>query len=287
MCGLLLVGLLAPPAQAQRSGQTREQLEGVGVQQNPGGSLPDSLTFYDEQGNRVRLGDYFDGDTPVMMTFNYHRCPMLCRIQLRKFATALSEMSWTAGEAFEVITVDINPEEGPKMARKAQNRYRPALERPEETLDGWHFLTGRKEAIDAITDTVGFNYRRMKGKTQQFAHPTAVVFASGSGTVSRYFTTLNPAPGDMRTALVDASNGTVGSIVDKAFLACAQFNPDTNSYSASAFKVMRYGSILIAGLMGAVLFVFWRRERNDLATAEEEGLDALLDEDKTGASPAS
>jgi protein SCO1/2 len=275
---LFWTGSLAPPAHAQRANRTPEQLENVGVDQKLGTTIPKDLSFQNEQGKSVRLGQYFDGSTPVMLTMNYHVCPQLCRIQLRKFAESLSGMSWTAGDKFEVLTVDINPKEGPKMARKAQERYASALENPDATLDGWHFLTGEQNAIQTLADSIGFHYQPLEDKTQQFAHPTAIIFLSGSGTVTRYFTTLNPASGDLRTALVEASNGTVGNVLDKAFLACAQFNPDSNSYSASAFKVMRYGSGLLAIVMGAALFMFWRREKEQLETAHEQGLDAMLDE---------
>lgn len=273
-CGLAL----ALPVHAQRAGQTPEQLENVGVDQKPGASIPTNVSFLNEQGEAVRLGQYFDGSTPVMLTLNYHRCPQLCQIQLRKFAESLSGMSWTVGDKFEVLTVDINPEEGPEMARKAQKRYRSSLETPEKTLDGWHFLTGEREAITALTDSVGFNYKPLEGKSQQFAHPAAIIFLSGEGTVTRYFTTLEPAPGDLRTALVEASNGTVGTVMDQVFLSCAQFNPDSNSYSASAFKIMQYGSVIIALLMGGALFVFWRREKEQLDAAEEQGFEAVLEE---------
>ncbi|MFB6098525.1 MAG: SCO family protein, partial [Salinibacter sp.] len=141
-----------------------------------------------------------------------------------------------------------------------------------------HFLTGKQNAIQTLADSVGFHYKPLKGKTQQFAHPATIIFLSGDGTISRYFTTLAPAPGDLRTALVEASNGKVGTVLDKAFLACAQFNPNSNSYSASAFKIMRYGSIFVALLMGAALFAFWRREKEQLDAAEQQGLDAVLDE---------
>lgn len=275
---LLWSGVLPTAVRAQRANRTPKQLENVGVDQKPGTTIPKDLSFLNEQGEPVRLEQYFDGSTPVMLTLNYHRCPQLCRIQLRKFAESLSGMSWTAGDEFEVLTVDINPKEGPEMARTAQKRYSASLKTPEKTLDGWHFLTGDAEAIEVLADSVGFRYKPLKGKEQQFAHPTAIVFLSGSGTISRYFTTLSPAPGDLRTALVEASNGKVGTVVDQAFLACAQFNPNSNSYSASAFKIMRYGSVLIALLMGAVLFVFWRREKEQLDAAEEKGLDAVLDE---------
>lgn len=269
---------LTSEARAQRANRTPEQLENVGVEQKPGATVPTDLSFTNEQGETVRLGQYFDGSTPVMLTLNYHRCPQLCRIQLRKFAEALSGLSWTAGEEFEILTVDINPKEGPEMARKAQERYSAPLKTPEKTLDGWHFLTGEAQSIQTLADSVGIHYKPLEGKSQQFAHPAAIVFLSGSGTISRYFTTLSPASGDLRTALVEASNGTVGNVVDQAFLACAQFNPDSNSYSASAFKIMRYGSVVIALFMGAALFVFWRREKEQLDVAEEQGLDAVLDE---------
>lgn len=275
---LFCVGSLVPTASAQRADHTPEQIENVGVDQKPGTTIPKALSFRNEQGDTVRLGQYFDGSTPVMLTLNYHRCPQLCRVQLRKFAESLSGMSWTAGEKFEVLTVDINPQEGPEMARKARERYGASLDQPEETLAGWHFLTGEQDAIKTLADSVGFRYKSLEDKEQQFAHPTAIIFLSGSGTVTRYFTTLNPAPGDLRTALVEASNGTVGNVVDQAFLACAQFNPDSNTYSASAFKIMQYGSAFLAIVMGTALFVFWRREKEQLETAHEEGLDAVLDE---------
>jgi len=261
---------------AQRSGQEREKLKGVGVTQKLGASIPANLSFRNEAGESVRLGQYFDGSTPVILTFNYHRCPQLCKIQLRKFAESVSGLSWTPGEKFKIVTIDINPDEGPEMARTAQKRYRTPFEQPEAALAGWHFLTGDADAIQSLTDSVGFRYRRLTDRNQQFAHPTTLVFASGSGTITRYFSTLDPDPGNLRTAVVEASDGQVGSLADQVFLACARFNPDTNSYSASAFKVMQYGSILLTLVMGTALFIFWRREKKEQDAASEEP-DAALD----------
>jgi len=278
LLGLLLVVLGASSVYAQKSGKQRQKLEGVGVTQKLGTIIPTDLTFRNEAGEPVQLGTYFDGSTPVLLTLNYHHCPMLCRVQLRKFASALSGLSWTPGEKFEVVTVDINPDEGPAMARKAQKRYRRAFDNPDTAMEGWHFLTGEAGAIETLADSVGFHYRRLPDRTEQFAHPSAIIFLSGAGTITRYFTTLDPAPGDLRTGLVEASNGEIGSVADKVFLACAQFNPDSNSYSASAFKVMRYGSLLLAVLMGATLFVFWRRETEQLSKAEDEEIEAVLDD---------
>jgi protein SCO1/2 len=41
---------------------------------------------------------------------------------------------------------------------------------------------------------------------------------------------------------------------------------------------MQYGSGLMVIVMGAALFFFWRREKEQLDAAEEQGLDAVLSE---------
>jgi len=257
-----------PPAQAQRSGQQHAQLDGVGVTQNLGADLPTDLTFRNEDGEPVQLDQYFDGSAPVILTFNYHRCPQLCKVQLRKFAESLSGLSWTPGDTFRVVTVDINPDEGPKDAREAKDRYSTSFDRPDDAMAGWHFLTGKADAIERLTDAAGFRYERMENG--EYAHPATLVFASGEGTITRYFTTLNPQSSALRTALVEASDGEIGSLADQAFLACAQFNPDSNSYSASAFKLMQYGTVFLTLLMGTALFLFWRRENKQLDAAEQD-----------------
>lgn len=275
LMGVALSAAVLSNAQAQRSGQTPKQLEGVGVTQKLGDQIPASLPFRNEAGEPVQLQQYFDGTTPVMLTLNYHRCPMLCEIQLQKFANTVRQMEWTAGDEYRIVTVDINPRETPKDARDAKNRYLKVFDQPERVADGWHFLTGEPSAIDSLTSAVGFHYQWLE-EEQQYAHPTSIIFLSGSGTITRYFSTLQPAPGNMRTALVEASNGSVGSVVDKAFLACAQFNPDSNSYSASAFKIMKYATVLLTLVMGALLFVLWRREGKKLdAQASRDPEDVL------------
>jgi protein SCO1/2 len=278
---VLLVALAASagPASAQRSGNTPRQVEGVGVDQKLGEQIPTGLSFKNEQGETVSLGRYFDGSTPVILTLNYHTCPMLCGLQLQGFAEGIDGMDWVPGDKFRVVTVDINPRETPEVARQAQARYVATMSPKEPIKNGWHFLTGRKAAIDSLAGAVGFSYKWLED-TKQYAHPTAVIIASGSGTITRYLTTLEPDPGAMRTALVEASDGEVGSVVDQVFLACSQFDPDSNSYTANAFAVMKYISIGLAVLMGGVLLFFWRRESEalDAAAASEGDVDAALDE---------
>ena len=96
------------------------EFEGVGIVQRLDESVPLDLTFTDSNGKTLQLKDLFREDRPVILTLNYYRCPMLCSLTLNGMVDGLREMDWSAGDEFDIITVSINPEEGPELA--AQNK---------------------------------------------------------------------------------------------------------------------------------------------------------------------
>jgi protein SCO1/2 len=104
---------------------------------------------------------------------------------------------------------------------------------------------------------------------QEYAHPTTQIFLSGDGVVTRYIYGIELPAGDVRKALVEASNGTVGNALDQAAMYCFQFDPEKNTYTADAFNIMKIGSVLTVLILGGVLFVFWRREHEDLEAHEQ------------------
>lgn len=267
--GLLCLGMMGASvssAWAQRSNQSREELEGVNVERNLGDQIPTDLTFEDEEGTSVSLDQYFDGETPVLLNLVYHDCPMLCGLMLNGFTSSLKSLSWTPGEQYRVLTVSFNHREGPAIARENKKTYVEQLGRP-EAADGWHFLTGDSTAIQELTAAVGFNFRWVPEK-QEYAHPTAQVFLSGDGKITRYIYGIEIPSSDMRKALVEASNGTVGNAIDQAAMYCFQFDPDENTYTADAFNIMKIGSVLVFLLLAGALFIFWRQEHKDLERHE-------------------
>ncbi|ACY47134.1 SCO family protein [Rhodothermus marinus] len=256
---LSLVCLLAFPAQAQRSGQQLAVFEGVGIEEQLGERIPLDLTFRDEAGQPVTLRTFFDGRRPVLLTLVYHDCPMLCNLVLDGLAKSLRQMAWTPGEQFEVLAVSFNHRETPELARRKKAHYVDMLGRPDAAA-GLHFLTGDSTTIRALTDAVGFSFRWVPEK-QQFAHPAVLIFLSGEGKISRYLYGLEHDPGDVRKALVEASEGKVGTVVDQVLLYCFQYDPSENSYVANAYNIMRLGGAVTVVLLGITLFLFWRRER--------------------------
>ena len=256
----LLAGCLlgSMPAAAQLSGQTPAAFDGIGIDEQLGDSVPASLVFRDEQGEAIEIGSYFDEARPVLLNLVYHDCPMLCSVMLDKLTDALREMTWTPGAEFEVLTVSFNAVETPELARRQKARYLAQLGKP-EAADGWHFLTGDEDAINGLTEAVGFSYRWVE-EQQEFAHPAALIFLGGDGTITRYLPGLEYPPRNVRAALVEASEGTVGTALDQIFLYCFRYDPEANSYVLQAIRVMQIGGTLTALALGAMLLVFWRRE---------------------------
>ena len=61
----------------QSVGVRPELLKEVGIDQKLNQTIPLDLTFRDENGKTVALGQFF-GQKPVILTLVYYNCPMLC-----------------------------------------------------------------------------------------------------------------------------------------------------------------------------------------------------------------
>ncbi|MGE3909847.1 MAG: SCO family protein, partial [Chloroflexota bacterium] len=94
---------------------TAKDLEGVGFEPHPGDRVSGNLTFHDESGQSVRLGDYL-GQRPVVLTLNYFSCPNLCPLTVQDLASALGDVPFALGDQFTVLTVSIDPTDTPKLA---------------------------------------------------------------------------------------------------------------------------------------------------------------------------
>src|SRR6476659_3373539 len=77
-------------------------LKKVGIDQRLNGQVPLDLVFKDEQGREVRLGQYFKGK-PVVLSLVYYTCPMLCNQILNGMLSSFRQISFNAGEQFEVV----------------------------------------------------------------------------------------------------------------------------------------------------------------------------------------
>lgn len=224
-----------------------------------GDTIPLNTEFLNESGQRVQLTDYFDGKTPVIINFVYHNCPMLCSVVLESLTETLKLIPWVPGQEFKVLTISFSAVETPEMASQTKERILLKLGKP-DARDGWHFLTGSEESISALTESVGFKFKWVES-TQEFAHPSALIFVSGDGLITRYLNGINYPSADVRRAIMEASEGTVGSPLEQVLLYCYRYDPNSNSYVLHATNLMKIGGLFTLIMIGFGLFVFWRRER--------------------------
>lgn len=264
---LLLALIAAPTATAQLVEKLPPQFEGVGVVENLGGRLPLDLAFKDETGREVKLGNYFGGGRPVILNLGYYRCPMLCSLILNGFVDGLKGLPWVPGRDFEIVTVSIDPLETPRLAQLKKDNYINSLGRPEAAA-GWHFLTGGAEEIGKLAGAAGFHFK-WNDERQEFAHPAVLFAATPDGRLSRYLYGVQFDTQTLRLSLTEASEGKLGTTVDRILLFCYHYDSASGKYTLAALNLMRLGGISTALVLGGGVFLLWRRERRRRARAAE------------------
>jgi protein SCO1/2 len=271
-CALAALLLCAAPARAQYGEPPPRPdpnvrtgiLKDVGIDQRIGQALPLDVTFHDESGRDVRLGEFFHS-RPVVLALAYYDCPMLCTQVLNGMTASLKTLSFDAGQDFDVVVVSIDPRDSYQMAAAKKDTYLRNYGRP-QTAAGWHFLTGTDASIKPLAAALGFRYA-YDSTLQQYAHGAAIYVVTPKGLVSRYLLGIDFPPRDLRLALVEASNNRLGTAVDQVLLLCYHYDPSTGRYSTAVLDSIRIGFILTVGAFLTFVIVSIRRERHAAPTA--------------------
>ncbi|MCA1732000.1 MAG: SCO family protein [Acidobacteria bacterium] len=256
---LIALSLAAAPAAGQEFLSATGPSGLAKIEQRLNVRVPLDLQFVDENGKSVRLGDYFDGKKPVILTPVYYSCPMLCNLVLDGLVNALHEQRFKMGEEYEVVSFSFDPRDTPESAKNKHavmtRRYgRPGSE------DNWHFLTGSEASIRELTDAIGFRYT-WDPKTKQFAHGATILLMTADGRISRYFYGVSYDPRDMRLGLVEASKNQIGNATDDFLLMCYEYDPHTGKYTPIVMNIVRLGGVATIVALAGVLIIFTRRDR--------------------------
>lgn len=274
MIWLLAAATLSMPGAGPAEGRERpaleppnEVLDQVEIEQKLDAELPLDLRFTDEDGQSVRLGDFF-GERPVILVLAYYECPMLCTMVLNGVLRSINVIDELfVGRDFDIVAVSIDPEETPELARKKRDhhisKYRHAGE-----ASGWTFLVGDQPAIDQLADTVGFRYVYDE-ETGQYAHGSAIMVATPEGRLAKYMYGIDYDPRTLRLALIEAADGKIGTLVDQVILYCFNYNPLEGKYSLAIMTVLRLaaGATIIAIILFVVVSLIRDRRRGRVSVA--------------------
>ena len=245
-----------------RGDQLPTVLQSVQVTQHLNAPLPLSATFTDDTGAPVTLGKYFDGKHPAIVSLVYYNCPMLCSEELDGLTGALEMVRLVPGKDFQIVVVSIDPTETPQLAASKKAFYLKRYGHP-ETANGWHFLTGPKTSIDAVTSAVGFGYVKVPGpdgKLTQFAHASSIELATPQGRLAQYYLGVEYSPKDILLGLIDASGNKIGSPVANILTYCYHYDPQTNRHSLIVARIVQLGGMITVLCLGSFLFLMFRRD---------------------------
>lgn len=241
----------------QRMAEKGPDISGMGITEKLGESVDLSLSFTNEEGRVVRLGDYFAAKKPVIISLAYYECPMLCGVVLNSVVDGLKGLDWTPGKEFTLVNLSFDPKEKFPLAAEKKKNLVEALGKPEAAA-GWHFLTGEESQIKSLATQLGFGYRWDENE-KQYAHGAGIFVLTPEGKLSRVLYGIQYKPTDLRLSLLEASNGKIGTIIDRIILFCFSYNVKMRTYSVALYRLVQVGSVVTVLILGA--FIAFSRMR--------------------------
>ncbi len=244
---------------AQLNRGTPTEVDGVGVDENLGSTIPWDLSFVTSEGDSVTIKELMSDGKPVLLNPLYYECPSLCGLVIESVFKVVNQLRWTPGDDYTIISYSIDPTETPEQAAAEKKEVMANFDRV-GAEDGWHFLTGSEEAIKELSNAVGFNYKYDE-RTGEYLHLASIMLISPDAVITRYLYGINILEFDLRNALYEAADGRIGSTIERAILYCFTFDADSQSYVPVAINIMKLGGLATMLILGIFLTILWRRDR--------------------------
>lgn len=252
---LVLFAMLWPSLAS--AGLTARNINAVALAPPPDARAPASLVFRDMQGRNTTLGDAIGGRPTLLLPADFG-CKQICGPALSIADAALRQTGLVAGRDYSLVVVGINPQQGTDAARRFAGGQVGG--------PGVSVLSGDGAAIDTLTAAIGYHFTP-DVSNDAIAHPAAFVVLAADGRVSRAMSSLALQPNDLRLALVEAGNGSIGGLAVRIALLCYGFDAVHGIYTRNiAFLLQIFGAITVVLLAGAIALLL-RRFRHPGASA--------------------
>lgn len=212
--------------------------------------------FRDETGKEVNLQSLFG--KPVVLLPIFFSCTAVCNFLQADLAKALNEVDQVPGRDFHIITLSFSDDENETDAATAKKNYSNLIKR-EFPLDKWTYLTGDRENIRKLTDSLGYYF--IKKAPHQYIHPSALIVLSKDGKIIRYLYGPNFLPFDLGMALTEAEKGTPGLSIKRGVMSfCFGYDPAKKTYAFKLFRIT--GTVVLIVLAGFIIFLLYPSKRN-------------------------
>lgn len=217
-----------------------------------------AFTFLDTERRAVRLNDYLGKPLVVNMVFT--ACAQSCPVIVQTLAVAVEVARDAVGEdTFSVVTIGFDARDDTPERMRAFARAQGI------DLPNWKFLSGKQDAIERLTENLGFIYFPSPRGFDHLAQ-TTVIDAEGRVYRQVYGAQFNaPALVQPLLELVfgrRAEAGPLTGLVDRVRLFCTYYDPASGRYrfDYSIFIGLAVGAGSLIGV-GTILIRAWLRTR--------------------------
>ncbi len=253
---ILFVFLIFFPVTLLSVEKPQDELITVGITTVLGTKISSELIFTNSNGKEIALQELLNDQKPLIIVPAYYNCPRLCGLVMDGVADLISEVDLELGKDYRVATVSFSPEEEFDLAKAKKAFFKRKL--PKQNISGWNFLVGKEGNISKLMNQLGFKFKK-DGK--DFSHSAAIFLISPNAKLSQYFTGIQFSPWDLKLALIEASQGGIGSLIDQVVLYCYRFDPTKGKYTPFAFNIMRLGGTITLLFLGGLIIQLMRRDK--------------------------
>lgn len=241
-------------------------IERIGIFEELDAQLPLDINVINSSGEVLPISTYFK-DKPVIISFVYYSCPMLCNLISDGLLNLLNSTSVVPGKDVEILSISIDPEDTVASTAAFRDHYHSQLNNSEYS-DGWHFLAADDGQAKILAESVGFRYE-FDEKSGEFFHAAGIIVFSPSGKVTRYLYGIEYPPFDFKMATLEAAEGRKKSTVERVLLFCYNYDPNSQAYTLVAYNVMRIAGLLTVGIIVLVIVILRRQEKKRLSGRKE------------------
>lgn len=230
---------------AQDPGLFPQEIE-IGVDEKLGNFISESIFVINETGDTVNLLSLID--KPTILTLVYYRCPGICSPLMEGLADVIDRSDMILGKDYQVLTISFDSRENTELAVRKKKNHLNLMRKKEVAELHWKFFTTDSLNSALITNAVGFRYKRTGN---DFVHSATLVVISPEGKITRYLNGINFLPFEVKMSVLEASEGRIGTTVNKILQFCYAYDPAGQTYVLNITKVL--GTIVI--FLTVLLFI--------------------------------
>ncbi|HEX2788582.1 MAG TPA: SCO family protein [Ignavibacteria bacterium] len=238
----------------------------VGIDEKLGETVPSDITFFDEYGKPVTMGQLLNGK-PTVVAMVYYRCPGICSPLMNGVADVVDMVDLYPGKDYNVVTISFDPSEDYILANDKKKNYLASMNNPIDE-NGWRFLTSDSANIARICNALGWKYLK---QGNDYAHSAAIMVLSPEGKIARYLYGIEYNPFDFKMAITEASEGRTGATISKLMKLCYSYDPVGRTYVLDVTRIAGAVTLFLLAIF-VVFFIIKKKKKINRVDSGDVGV---------------